>query len=263
MELKYYLRGLGLGVVVTAIIMGVASSRGRKMTDAEIIARAKQLGMTENTVLTDNAGKDDAADDLSGEQSPDTDKNAGFMGADGSGANAADDGQTAAVSDENALDGNGSGNDAADNSAGNDTAGNRPADENPGQDNAGSDEARTPDTDRENPDSEALGGADDPEEENAAGKTGGSKKPDDLENEDLEETDTHKTSKSVVIVIGSGDGSYAASKKLEDAGAIASAADFDTFLCENGYDKKIRTGTYTIPANASEEQMARIITGAE
>ncbi|MCM1086812.1 MAG: hypothetical protein NC419_01560 [Muribaculaceae bacterium] len=232
MELKYYLRGLGLGIVVTAIIMGIASSRGRKMTDAEIIARARQLGMTENTVLTDNAGKDDASEDLSGEQDADTD-------------------------------GNESGNDAADNSAGNDTAENPPADENPGQDNAGSDEALTSDTDRENRDSETPGGADAPEEENAAGETDGSKKPDDSENEDLEETDTHKTSKAVVIVIGSGDGSYAASKKLEDAGAIASAADFDTFLCENGYDKKIRTGTYTIPANASEEQMARIITGAE
>ncbi|MBD5445390.1 MAG: endolytic transglycosylase MltG, partial [Lachnospiraceae bacterium] len=60
-----------------------------------------------------------------------------------------------------------------------------------------------------------------------------------------------------------GDGSYTVSKKLADVGAIVSAGDFDTFLCNNGYDKKIRTGTYTIPANASEEQMARIITGAE
>lgn len=224
--MKYYLRGLGLGIVVTAIIMGVAASRGRNMTDAEIIARAKQLGMTENTVLTDNAGRDDAADD----------------------------GQTAAVSDENALDGNESENDAAGSPAGNDTTGNRLADENPGQDDG---EALTADTDRENRDSTVSEGTDASGEQNAAAK------PDDSENEDLEEADTQRTSKSVVIVIGSGDGSYAASKKLEDAGAIASAADFDTFLCQNGYDKKIRTGTYTIPANASEEQMARIITGAE
>ena len=48
MELKYYLRGLGLGIVVTAIIMGIVSSRSSAMTDDEIIARAKQLGMTEN-----------------------------------------------------------------------------------------------------------------------------------------------------------------------------------------------------------------------
>ena len=67
----------------------------------------------------------------------------------------------------------------------------------------------------------------------------------------------------MVVTIGSGDGSYAVSKKLADVGAISSPGNFDTFLCENGYDKKIRPGTYTIPADASDEQMARIITGAE
>lgn len=58
MELKYYLRGLGLGIVVTALIMGMISSRGHAMTDEEIIARAKQLGMTESRVLTDTAAND-------------------------------------------------------------------------------------------------------------------------------------------------------------------------------------------------------------
>ena len=58
MELKYYLRGLGLGIVVTAIIMGIVSSRSSAMTDDEIIARAKQLGMTENRVLTETTAED-------------------------------------------------------------------------------------------------------------------------------------------------------------------------------------------------------------
>ena len=53
MERKYYFRGLGLGIVVTAIIMGAATARSRAMTDREIIARAKELGMVENTVLAD------------------------------------------------------------------------------------------------------------------------------------------------------------------------------------------------------------------
>ena len=48
MKLKYYLRGLGLGVVLTAILMGVTLGRNNsKMTDEEIIRRAKQLGMVE------------------------------------------------------------------------------------------------------------------------------------------------------------------------------------------------------------------------
>ena len=59
MERKYYLRGLGLGIVMTAIIMGVALSGNKTMTDEEIIARAKELGMVENTVLSDSDNESD------------------------------------------------------------------------------------------------------------------------------------------------------------------------------------------------------------
>ena len=48
MKLKYYLRGLGIGIVVTAIIMTVALGNKQPMTDEEVIARAKELGMIEN-----------------------------------------------------------------------------------------------------------------------------------------------------------------------------------------------------------------------
>ncbi|WP_026526585.1 hypothetical protein [Butyrivibrio sp. VCD2006] len=48
MKLKYYLRGLGLGTVLTAVIMGIVlGNPGSKMSDEEIIKRAKQLGMVE------------------------------------------------------------------------------------------------------------------------------------------------------------------------------------------------------------------------
>ena len=54
MNLKFFLRGLGLGIVLTAIIMTVAAS-GRKatLTNDEIKAKAKELGMIEDKVLTD------------------------------------------------------------------------------------------------------------------------------------------------------------------------------------------------------------------
>ncbi|MDE7429776.1 MAG: endolytic transglycosylase MltG, partial [Lachnospiraceae bacterium] len=67
--------------------------------------------------------------------------------------------------------------------------------------------------------------------------------------------------KSVTIV--SGDGSFTVAKKLAEAGVVNSAAAFDTFLCENGYDKRLRTGTFQIPADAGDEQIARIVTGQE
>ena len=52
MRLKYYLRGLGIGIIVTAVIMGISSGgKTEKLTDAQILARAKELEQ-ENSVLT-------------------------------------------------------------------------------------------------------------------------------------------------------------------------------------------------------------------
>ena len=46
MKLKYYLRGLGIGIIITSIILMIASSGSKtEMTDAEIIKRAEELGM--------------------------------------------------------------------------------------------------------------------------------------------------------------------------------------------------------------------------
>ena len=59
MEKKYYFRGLGLGIIVTAVIMGIALSDGKKreMTDEEVIARAKELGMIEDSRLLEPSGE--------------------------------------------------------------------------------------------------------------------------------------------------------------------------------------------------------------
>ena len=40
-----YLRGLGIGIIVTAIILIIARNTGNKMSDNEIIKRAEELGM--------------------------------------------------------------------------------------------------------------------------------------------------------------------------------------------------------------------------
>lgn len=52
MKLKYYLRGLGIGIVVTAIIISF-TKKPEELTDAEIKMRAAQLGMVEESVLAD------------------------------------------------------------------------------------------------------------------------------------------------------------------------------------------------------------------
>lgn len=65
------------------------------------------------------------------------------------------------------------------------------------------------------------------------------------------------------MTIASGDGSYTVAKKLADAGAVSSAEAYDDFLCANGYDKKLRPGTFKIPTGANDEQIARIVTGQQ
>ena len=60
MKLKIYLRGLGIGIVVTTLILGISYSGKKEMSDAEVIARAKKLGMVEAEVesgrLSEGAG---------------------------------------------------------------------------------------------------------------------------------------------------------------------------------------------------------------
>lgn len=55
MKLKYYLRGLGTGIIFSAIIMLTAylTTGGYKLTEEEIISRARDIGMVfENELAT-------------------------------------------------------------------------------------------------------------------------------------------------------------------------------------------------------------------
>ncbi len=53
MRLKYYLKGLGIGMIITALLMGIATREPSTMTDDEIKIRAKELGMVEPKTLAD------------------------------------------------------------------------------------------------------------------------------------------------------------------------------------------------------------------
>lgn len=237
MERKYYLRGLGVGIAVTAIIMGIALSGDRKITDDEIIARAKELGMVENTVLTDTS------DEEAGEENTDTPGAAERKDAalpDGQKNPKADDAE-----DEGGTDGTG-----------------EPAG---AEDNAGAGEAIPAEAD-----AEPEGSVEDGAEAEPAAKDNSVAEGNEAGEEDvLADTETGNNREIITtaavktITVNHGDGSYTVAKKLEDVGVVTSAATFDSFLCQNGYDKRLRTGTFTIPADASDEQIARIVTGSE
>ena len=179
MKLRYYLRGLGIGVVVTAIIMTVALGNKRPMTDEEVIKRAKELGMIENSVLADRTDE-----------------------------------EVESVGDE-----------VVDHEA----------------------------DDNEVVDQEVADHDTDVEETNQNETT--------EEESSKEEPPKEETTKDVVsITVVGGDTSWSVSKRMEEAGLIDSAKDFDAHLCRYGYDKKISVGTYDIPKTATHEDMAKIIT---
>ncbi len=192
MKLKYYLRGLGIGILVTTVILSLAGIGRKNMTDEEVIKRAKELGMVESTLLSDLAdqAKADEVQPTEPETSPQPEETLPPE-------------TTPEITPETA-----------------------PEQETPGAPDKTSEPETTPDT----PVSPEDGSSDTP-----AGET-------------------------FTLVIGRGESSTTVSKNLQKAGIVEDAAAFDKFLCNNGYDKKIITGTYEIPYGASEEEIAKIIT---
>lgn len=243
LKLKYYLRGLGLGIVVMAVIMCIRESKDNKMTDEEIMARAKQLGMIESTVLIDtSSGEDSDVQETEADQPEDT------LGSGTEGQTQTDGDVTGTEVQANA---NVSDSDNQVNTLPllPDAWSNVNTDKNDTQDDT------VADGDIESgaqSDTEMAGGSiQDTQSDAGMTETG------------AQETLTTAQEFPKVIIISNGESSYTVSKRLAEIGAVESASDFDTYLCEHGYDKKIRAGTYTIPVGATNEQMAKIVTGAK
>ena len=200
MKLKYYLRGLGIGIIVTAVIMGVASgNRKETLSDREIRERAAELGMVE---------------------------------------------QSGSLADMSQVE-NGEMPEVT---------------ETPTQEPETTQEAEKTETPTEAPSETPIA-----TKEPAATQT-----PLVTAAEEPEETPKATATKepvdvagTVIIEIKSGDGSYTVCRKLEQEGLIASASDFDTYLCNNGYDRKLRVGSHEIPADAKPEKIAKILCGME
>ena len=221
MERRYYLRGLGLGILITAIIMGAAQRGSKEMSDEEVRQRARELGMIENTVLSEPVAEPEA----DAEQA-ETDLAA------------------AEEKSEEAA----------------------PADTEPVTEDmqeATADEQDTQEqTDAEDSQEQADAVDAQAEPEQADAQTALEEET-EQSTEAQSETRTAASGEAQIFTIDKGDSSVSVAQKLEQAGLISSAASYDRFLCDNGYDKKIRAGEYTIPADAGDEQIARIITGTE
>lgn len=214
MKLKYYLRGLGTGIAVTALIIGISAFVSRKevMTDEEVIARAKELGMVERTVLSEMVTETEENDEESEPEGQTPEESEAEV-----------EEKSETVPEENVA-------------------------EEPGDEL----EADEPEAESELTESEVS-------------------EPEITEPETIESETTEPESEeakfgmpdeagTIQFTIVRGDSSDSVSRRLEEAGLVDSAADYDRYLCRNGYDKRIQTGNYEIPANATQEEIAIMIT---
>ena len=218
MRMRYYLRGLGIGIVVTALLMGFTKGGQKEtLTDAEIVERAKSLGMVESSVLSADLGdkEDISVNDISEadqqEVMPETEP---------------------------------------------ETADNTEQTEPETTDNTEQSKPETAD-DAEQSKPET---ADDTEqtEPETANNTEQSKPDKETEAENPEKVGT-VTGNSYVVTIYSGDGSRTVANRLEEMGVIEDAAEFDRYLCQNGYDKRLTTGNHEINAGADEKEIAEAL----
>lgn len=237
MERKHYLRGLGLGIIVTALLMGAFVKSGDTMTDEEVIERAKQLGMIEDTLLVEAAQEPETEAEAADTEAPDSKETASQT-------------ESEIESEETELEETESKESDAEEPDSKESESDTEKADTEVSDSKASDLKASESETLESEASEAEA----PASENAA-----SEQASPVVEEETD-ADTQQPSDAVITIV-SGDSSVSVASKLQQAGIISSVASYDAYLCSNGYDKKIRTGTYTIPADAGDEEIARIITG--
>ena len=221
MKLRYYFRGLGIGILVTALIMGMTSKAGRPLTDAEIRAKALTLGMVDPDSIS-----------------------LGSLG--GGSSNGTEQGDVP------------------------DTAPDKDGEDN-GQDQ-GAPETVEPSETPDNQGTQEPEGTEKPEISSPPGSAAPESSPTYAPSYTPTVTPTSiptvsqsptpdptPAAETVTILIVRGDSSYTVSRRLEEAGLIENAREYDAYLVDNGYSKTIRTGTYKIPVNATWEEIAKII----
>lgn len=205
MKLKYYLRGLGIGMIVTALILGISFSNRQDqtsqiMTDDQIRERAAELGMVDSSELTLAALQNSEKQPTEG--TPE---------------------ETTQTQEQNNIEA-------------------EPETTVPAETQA----TVEPETTQE-PEATA-----EPEPEKTAGPE---------TTAEPEVTEAPQRTQTASITIQRGDDSGSASRRLYEAGLVENAKAFDNYLCNNGYSRSINPGTYEIAPGASEEEIAKIITG--
>ena len=221
MKLRYHMRGLGVGIIVTALLMGAVKGERTPLSDAEIKARASELGMVESDSLRLSDISNMAS---SSEESKAPEKESGS----GAGEDYPEEKGGGAANAESGA--------AEDGGADGEPDEEEPFDEDrdPARGAVRNDEGNLPDTE---------GG------EVSTGSGGGQGR------------EQEEDGNLVTVVIEEGVTSYSVCQLLEELGLIEDADSLDYYICSNSYSRSIQQGTYRIPRGTSQEDIVRIIMG--
>lgn len=268
MNLKYYLRGLGIGIIVSVIIMFVISLKSdNNMTDDEIRQRARELGMVEASEtlasITNNGiiPEDDSVNNTQTDNSAPVDAD---------NAETTENNIVNIEAPENEfLDGVEQQLDEADQQL----EEIRNKDNSPDDSSNNAQNESVEESDKKNKDETAV-------EEKVEDKSAETKQEDDDENieekpvEEISEnqsstdesainiTENRQNNKDVVVLtVNRGDNSFEICKKLQALGVVENAKNYDSYLCSVGLDRFIYAGEYSIPKGSSDEEIAFLLTG--
>ena len=217
MNLKYYLRGLGVGIVVTSLILGIGlGSRKETLSNEEIKERARELGMVEESITVAEAAaqKEEEAQEAEVTAAPVPEENA--------------------ESDVEPI---------------------VNAEPEVSSEPAVSTGAAPEASEKPNVSAASESAASAAPEAGATPEAGVKPVADEAE----EDSGTAPEKEIVDITINPGEGSYVISQKLEQSGLIDDAAEYDAYLCDNGFHTKLRAGVHKIPMGSTREEIAKLL----
>jgi hypothetical protein len=235
MKLKYYLRGLGIGIILTTLILTI-SRVNHKMSDQEIINKAMELGMVMKEDpkgnLYDVLGEESS--DTKGDeptQAPDSDKTPAITPsvtpAEASGDSAGT--QVTGTPEENSTE-------ATDPAAG---------------------ETSDTQTDEQTQDITQ------PSDTTQITDEQGTEAADNGTSTDSAATDTAAGTEEITFTIEKGMSSGKVSALLESKGLIEEAGDFNNYIIQEDKSGVIRVGTFTVTKGASYQEILKAITSRE
>ncbi|MCR4791252.1 MAG: hypothetical protein K5871_00725 [Lachnospiraceae bacterium] len=236
---KYYLRGIGVGIVVCALILIISRINSPvNISDDEIVSRARALGMVDpgDMSLSEASGQ--------------------------AGTESAEPGVSGTGSEENPNAADGSGNaEGPGTPDGSGTADVADTTDDPGTVDVTAD----PDSTSGDPDDSSADTSGDPSgDANADPQTADPATTEDhtSDGDAQSSTDAQPTGEYAVVVVERGNSSDTVAQRCQNLGLVSDYRDFDRYLVDNGYANRICVGTFQIPYGSSYEFIAKTITNS-